>query len=76
MNFKIKLTTLQWLNLIPTLTIYDPDGWNRLDPDWYSEPITFNEFMSRCSESTTNLVNGDEEACKRMVLENIHKILF
>ena len=48
------LTPEDWSKL-SDIEVIDPDGWNRLDfdKDW-AKPITFSEFYSKASASTTS----------------------
>ena len=70
---KIKLTPEHWCQLTGII-VWDPDGWNRsvehFDKDW-ATPLTFEEFIHKCSYSTTNGVNGHVEVCTRNIERNI-----
>ena len=76
MKIEIKLSTLEWLSFIPKAEIIDPDAWDRTDINWYKEVLTWNEFMERCSASTTNGFNFDGLKVRDIVAENFRKYLF
>ena len=71
---KIKLTPNEWC-LLTGIIVFDPDGWDRrgrdkFDEDW-AKYLTFDEFMNKCSISTTNGVNASEDMCKINIMRNI-----
>lgn len=54
---KLNLSSEQWCKL-SGITVLDPDGWNRQNPnfqhDWKTVKISFSEFWERCCMSTTS----------------------
>jgi hypothetical protein len=74
---KIKLSSGDWVQLSKGI-VYDPDGWDRraafFTADW-EKLITFEEFMDRCSRSTTDGFNFDEKGVRRNVTKNFKNFL-
>lgn len=57
---KIKAQPSEWERILG-ICVLDPDGWDRKNPADWNTPITLNDFLDKCDESTTLHYTGDRE---------------
>jgi hypothetical protein len=47
-----KKSANEWLESMPGVVVYDPDGWRRGDGVTMDTPIKYSDFIQRLNEST------------------------